>query len=391
MIKIIVLVAFGFSYSFGAFCQGYVITGNIDGLPDEIEFYLVRSNEGRADTVARVKSQNSSFVFKGLLNLVGEHFYVKMDTSIVKVPEGSDSYVTLFLDNSNIQLSGSIRQWPEVVIEGSKLTKEYNEVVVGYKKFDSVVRIRSEAIKGTDEYLSNTRAAKLKWIITYVTSHPSSQVSAWLIYKLSIIMKPEEIELCFNKLDIDAKLSFYGLQLEARIPLLKQKSMIAIGKIIPNFYIETVDKKRVGILEIAKQYKYTLIDFWAWWCVPCRKDIPKMMKVYDDFHDKGFNIVSISTDPDKGKWKTAINEDATTWTHGIQIDDVSKHLFGIEALPAYILIDQRGEMIAQDCAISVFSSNPVIANKYVIKDLENRGLRKNLYDVIKELVSKELK
>jgi len=99
--------------------------------------------------------------------------------------------------------------------------------------------------------------------------------------------------------------------------------------------------------------KYVLVDFWASWCGPCRRENPNVVKVFNKFRDKNFTILSISLDrPDaKDKWLDAIHKDGLTWTHVSDLkywdNEVAKQ-YGIRAIPQNLLIDPQGKIIAKN-------------------------------------------
>jgi peroxiredoxin len=91
--------------------------------------------------------------------------------------------------------------------------------------------------------------------------------------------------------------------------------------------------------------KVVLLDFWASWCGPCRHNNPNLVKLYQAYHDKGFEIFSVSLDKDKGDWKDAIRHDKLDW---IQVVDQkgwyasSTIAYGVDAIPASFLLDRNG-------------------------------------------------
>ncbi len=96
--------------------------------------------------------------------------------------------------------------------------------------------------------------------------------------------------------------------------------------------------------------KIVLIDFWASWCGPCRKENPNVVKVYQKYHPKGFEILAVSLDDKKDKWLEAIAKDGLPWYHVSDLkgweSDVAK-AYGVDAIPFTVLLDKEGKIIAK--------------------------------------------
>ncbi len=97
--------------------------------------------------------------------------------------------------------------------------------------------------------------------------------------------------------------------------------------------------------------KVVLLDFWASWCRPCRSANKDMSKVYSKFHDKGFEIFSVSLDKETEDWIRAIREDRIAWNQVISRggwETPTARQWGIDALPTTFLIDREGRLLAMD-------------------------------------------
>lgn len=97
--------------------------------------------------------------------------------------------------------------------------------------------------------------------------------------------------------------------------------------------------------------KVTLIDFWASWCMPCRKENPKVVALYNEFHSKGFNVISVSLDKDADEWKEAIAKDKLTWTQVSNLKEMEDPIamqYGIELIPTTFLLDASGKIVGVD-------------------------------------------
>ena len=97
--------------------------------------------------------------------------------------------------------------------------------------------------------------------------------------------------------------------------------------------------------------KATLIDFWASWCPPCRQENPNVVALYNDFHSKGLNIISVSLDEFADKWKQAIEQDKLTWTQVSNLKEMKDPIaveYGVTQIPTTFLLDASGKVIAID-------------------------------------------
>lgn len=92
------------------------------------------------------------------------------------------------------------------------------------------------------------------------------------------------------------------------------------GQPAPDFTVPDMEGNEVAFSSIYPGFKVTMIDFWASWCGPCRNFNPALVEIYNEYHDKGFEIVGVSMDNDKESWLQAIKDDGLTW---IQLSDLA--------------------------------------------------------------------
>lgn len=122
----------------------------------------------------------------------------------------------------------------------------------------------------------------------------------------------------------------------------------AIGAIAPEISLTDTNGKIVPLSSLRG--KIVLIDFWASWCGPCRKENPHVVEVFQKYHAQGFEVFSVSLDRDRDKWIDAIKKDGLTWTHVSDLQywkSEGAKTYGISAIPATVLIDKDGKIISK--------------------------------------------
>ncbi|SIO49305.1 AhpC/TSA family protein [Chitinophaga niabensis] len=361
------------------FERGYQIMGNVKDLPNGINFYLIGTKEdGGADTIAIVKSKDNKFIIKGKIELEAQMYFVKMDTSSLKLPGNRQSWVRLLLDNSKIELNGRLEDWPEVEVKGSLPTDEYNRFVKTIREARENANNRMMNANRDSIIIAEAQEEYNKEFIKALEKIPNSFAVPLFILNNSVL-KLDALNFAYNKLSKKQKDSFYGIKLRERIELTTLSQNIRIGNEMPDFQIKNSKGISQSVKQIVAGSKITLIDFWASWCSPCRDDIPNLKKVYAAFSENGFNILSISIDKNSKDWEKALNEEKMPWINGLELNGVSKKLFGITAIPAQILINNKFQIIAMDYVGGGYMQR----TKYIIQDKGKKGLRGNdLYEVV---------
>lgn len=147
----------------------------------------------------------------------------------------------------------------------------------------------------------------------------------------------------YDQLSDEAKNSFYGQLLKEQV---HPKGLV--GEVYPKFNYTDSKGKNTQVTKVTKGKKYLLIDFWASWCRPCRKEIPNLKNCYTQYKNKGLQIVSVSIDTNDAAWQKALAEEKLPWPNGIDKSKVAD-VYKVQFIPAMFLVDlSTGKIIADN-------------------------------------------
>lgn len=271
-----------------------------------------------------------------------QKFYNKMFTTIdsVKVTDGKFSFKTKVKLPELYGLSVNTADSPlYIFLEKSPITVKLSPF-----KYYSTSVVEGSA---SQDLFNTYRKTENVDISKFITEHPGSLVSAYVLYRnWSYRLSPEEITKNIALLDKSQQNSTYVKELQE---LVKVLNGLQVGKKAPDFVSQDPEGKSIRFSENLKGY--TLVDFWASWCGPCRRENPNIVAAYKEYHDKGFNIIGISLDKKKENWVKGIQDDHLDWLHVSDLlfwNSAIAKLYGVRAIPANYLVDSKGIIVARN-------------------------------------------
>ena len=374
--------------------EGYAIRGNFPGLQDGMTVTL-RSLEGDMPQIlAQDTVQNGQFELRGYTPspVYCDLVINSMPDAVGKIPTYRGTYV--FLDNSEMQMKAphvdslvfisplySLLENPNVQVTGGALQAEYiayRQALYPYEqKGDSLSTYffkygmrqcpREEYVKKYDYFYpikANAERHMDSVRMAFIRQHPSSPLSLYLAGKLlnsNFILTQAEVE---ELAQIGATAT--DTMQQARIQRYAQTARkMYNGAPYTDLALQDPSGKSVKLSDLIPAGNYTIIDFWASWCAPCRAAIPTVKEIYDRYGREQLNVISISMDKEQTDWEQAMQEENMPWQQAWagkpEAMNAASRSYNITTIPRLLLISPEGKVI--------FSTYDAEALRFTIEQL----------------------
>ncbi len=350
----------------------FEINGTITDGASGKTIYLVQVVDNAQEIIdSTVVNRQGSYRLVGFTRQ-SDFFYVRFTDrkSLVQLIISPGEKITLNGDYKNLPLNYTVTGSDESELiyemnqriknEVAKL-KESQKVMLDHKGKDDYEKYKL----AFDSIFTKTRIDLKDYVISIVEDNKNSLVS---MVALSLQLESRETILDpFNDFEffdlVDSTLSqnypdvkevqnmqnYIGRIREEINIREKAKKLTAIGATAPEIELENPDGEKVPLSSLRG--KYVLVDFWAAWCKPCRQENPNLVKAYQKFHKKGFEIYQVSLDKYKHAWLKAIKDDNLNWVHVSDLkhwQSAAAKLYNVRSIPANFLLDPKGKIIAKN-------------------------------------------
>lgn len=327
--------------------KSYKIVGSVEGANDGDTVFIQEMVDRIPMKTDTAIISEGEFIFTG-----------QQDTAVnryITYTRGGDNQyiVDFFLENGNI----NAKLGPNSIVKGTpandtyqafknKLNSLEDEQNRTYEELqDSTLSQEQRQQKMADV---DTKDAETTEVITQtINENITNPVGVHLLNQYNFIIDYEDIEPMLSKVPAQYQNNERLARLKEQVNVAKNT---AVGNKFVDFSMQTPEGKTVKLSDYISKNKYTLIDFWASWCGPCRAEMPNLVKAYAEYKSKGFGIVGVSLDRDLDAWQKGIKALDITWPQMSDLkfwNNEGAQLYAVRSIPYTVLVAQDGTIVAK--------------------------------------------
>ena len=331
--------------------DSYKLTGSAEGFADgtKITVFTIEDKQPKAIDTLTVENGAFSATYPKSDEIPVNYLRIdELNATILYFPENEDLKATLYKDSiQSSYISGGNQN--EVYRGFSEKLREFNK-----RKQEKVERFKQAQTEQDNALVQQIQQENLQLMNEereyrkqFVADNNNSVFAVMLLSEMfsrKTITAAEANEYIQN---LTPKMAALPITQEIKASV-ETMSKSDIGGLAPNFSAPTPSGEMLSLKDALG--KYTIIDFWASWCKPCRRENPNVVSAYNKYHDKGLNIISVSLDRQgqKAQWVKAIEDDKMDWYHVSNLQfwqDPIARMYSVRSIPATFLLDEDGRII----------------------------------------------
>lgn len=332
--------------------NGYTITGTAEGTEKGDTIFLCDMQGFFA-----MVPLDTAIVKKGKFEFTGS-FDGCTHRYLVATHKGETiGMAAIMLENAPINVQ-MFKDEQKNIIEGGPCAQLWAEYEAGAKVFDD--RMAADWSVCLDTTVAEKSKIKERLLVSTYSDDRKNYTKRFMLQHVGTPVADyllAQTQKDFSKEEYEQLLKLFGQQhnqYHVYKGIMEQRAIdkrTGVGAQFTDFSMPDPNGNTHSISEYVKKNKFTLIDFWASWCGPCRAEMPNVVKAYDLYHAKGFEVVGVSLDNNKAAWVKAIDQLKMPWPH---ISDIKgwgcagAALYNVKGIPANVLIDQQGRIVAKN-------------------------------------------
>ncbi|MDD4755340.1 MAG: redoxin domain-containing protein [Prolixibacteraceae bacterium] len=329
--------------------KGFEIKVNLTGAQGKI--LLEKRGETEWIPVDTADIKDGLAVFRGEVKFPEDHYISVL---------GERPKTIVFVENSGITVTGHADSLETVSVNGSETHEDYERIStqmrqIGEEYMELYQQARDAQSSG-DTVKAGQLMKKVQALYEGVTNiqkdfirnNPNSFAVPYFLSRIQHGLEVEELDGLISGISQEVSLVPSVKRIKERVEKMKT---LAIGNTAPDFVMNDPQGNPVRFSDIYSKNQYTLLDFWAAWCGPCRVENPNIVAVYNDYKDKGFGVFGVSLDRDKQAWLKAIEDDRLTWTHVSDLaywNNAVARMYLINSIPSSLIVDRNGKIVAKN-------------------------------------------
>jgi peroxiredoxin len=358
MKKIILMILVTLPFIGWAQSHTFILKAKVEGIPVSTKVYLTYRAADKFITDSAMIDRGS-FIFNGIVPypLKAQLWMDHNNVGLTKLGHDPDQ-LTFYLDEGEIDIN-TTDSVKNSVITNSRINAAY----IKYKTFIAAPVKEMALISAEEAAAPPDKKNDLQFIndqknrfekasenkrelqLQYIKLNPNSEFSLGALHEIAgSNIDIVSIEPLYKGLSENIRNTIAGKEFAKSIETAR---ITSVGAMAPVFTQNDVNNKSVSLIDFRG--KYVLLDFWASWCGPCRAENPNVVKAYNHFKDKNFDVLAVSLDEKRENWLKAVKADDMPWT---QLSDLKgwnnaiAKQYDIRSIPKNFLIDPNGVIIA---------------------------------------------
>lgn len=296
--------------------SGFVISGTTSGYADSTRIYLDDLAGPSPTHMDSTWIMHNRFRFAGSIDANARQMLLRINNS--------SDYKFFWLENTSIVLKAAKGKLRDAVITGSKTQDEDDQL--------------DAAIKSTGKEMEQDTL--------FIRTHPNSVISVSILSVYCTAWGKALSTQLYMDLSEKNRFSADGLKILEFIRLNRE---VKTGRKYVDFAQPDADGKMTRLSGIRA--RVILLEFWGSWCTPCRQQNPELVRIYNEFKERGFEILGVAADDHKEDWLKAIHDDNLTWRNVSDLRGDRNRavlIYGVSRFPSNFLIDHTGTLVAED-------------------------------------------